>query len=64
MKHPIRGTTPHYQSTKDVIENQLKASRLSNPNFQFGKQDVESNAYGNETEVILGAGDVLYFPAG
>ena len=64
VKHPLRGTTPHYRSTDDVIENQIKAARLSNPDFQFGKQDLESNAFGEEVEIIMDAGDVLYFPAG
>ncbi len=64
IKHPIRGTTPHYRSSSDVIENQIKAARLSNPNYQFGKQDLDSNAFGNEVEIVMDAGDVLYFPAG
>lgn len=64
VKHPIRGTTPHYKSSADVIENQIKAARLSNPSFQFGKQDLESNAFGDEVEIIMDAGDILYFPAG
>ena len=64
VKHPLRGTTPHYKSSEDVIENQIKAARLSNPDFQFGKQNLESNAFGDEVEIIMNAGDVLYFPAG
>lgn len=64
VKHPIRGVTPHYRSSEDVIENQIKAARLSNPSFHFGKQDLECNAFGNEVEIIMDAGDVLYFPAG
>jgi len=64
VKHPTRGTTPHYRSSADVIENQIKAARLSNPDYQFGKQDLESNAFGNEVDIIMDAGDVLYFPAG
>lgn len=60
----MRGTTPHYRSSPDVIENQIKAARLSNPNYQFGKQDLDSNAFGDETEIVMDAGDVLYFPAG
>jgi len=64
LKHPLRGITPHYQISSDVIENQLKAARLSNPNFQFGKQDIETNAFGDEVEILMHAGDVLYFPAG
>jgi len=64
VKHPLRGTTPHYRSSDDVIENQIKIARLSNPDFQFGKQDLDSNAFGEEVEIIMDAGDVLYFPAG
>jgi len=64
VHHPIRGTTPHYQSGADVIENQIKAARLSNPDFLFGKQDLDSNAFGEEAEIIMEPGDVLYFPAG
>jgi len=64
VKHPMRGTTPHYKSSEDVIENQIKAARLSNPDYQFGEQDLESNAFGDEVEIIMDAGDILYFPAG
>lgn len=64
MKHPLRGTTPHYKSSSDVIENQIKAARLSNPDYQFGKQDLDNNAFGDEIDIIMDAGDVLYFPAG
>jgi hypothetical protein len=64
LKNPLRGTTPHYRSADDVIENQIKSARLSNPDFQFGQQDLESNAFGDEIEIIMDAGDVLYFPAG
>ena len=64
VKHPMRGTTPHYRSSADVVENQIKAARLSNPDYQFGKQDLNDNAFGDEIEVIMNAGDVLYFPAG
>jgi hypothetical protein len=64
VKHPLRGTTPHYKSSADVIENQIKAARLSNPDYQFGKQDLDNNAFGDEIDIIMDAGDVLYFPAG
>jgi hypothetical protein len=60
----MRGTTPHYRSSADVIENQIKAARLSNPDYQFGKQDLDSNAFGDEIDIIMDSGDVLYFPAG
>ena len=64
IKSPLRGTTPHYRSSPDVIENQIKAARLSNPDYQFGRQDLNSNAFGDEVDIIMDAGDVLYFPAG
>ena len=64
MKHPLRGTTPHYKSSADVIENQIKAARLSNPDYRFGKQDLDNNAFGDEIDILMDAGDVLYFPAG
>ncbi len=64
LKHPLRGITPHYKSSQDVVENQLKASRLSNSKFVFGKQEEMHNSFGNEVEIIMNAGDVLYFPAG
>lgn len=60
----MRGTTPHYRSSPDVIENQIKAARLSNPDYQFGMQELETNAFGDEVEIVMGAGDILYFPAG
>lgn len=47
-----------------MIENQIKIARLSNPDYQFGKQNLPTNAFGNEVEIIMDAGDVLYFPAG
>ena len=47
-----------------MIENQIKAARLSNPDYQFGRQDLNSNAFGDEVDIIMDAGDVLYFPAG
>ena len=64
LKHPLRGVTPHYKNANDVIENQLKTSRLSNSKFVYGKQDEMENAFGDEVEIIMNAGDVLYFPAG
>mmetsp|Transcript_16277 Transcript_16277/g.40836 ORF Transcript_16277/g.40836 Transcript_16277/m.40836 type:complete len:320 (+) Transcript_16277:1928-2887(+) len=60
----MRGTTPHYRSSPDIIESQIKAARLSNPDYQFGEQDLDSNAFGDEIDVVMDAGDVLYFPAG
>lgn len=63
VKHPIRGCTPHYAETSESIETQLKTARLSNPNFAFDKPNP-NNSFGREEEVIMTAGDVLYFPAG
>ena len=62
VRHPLRGTTPHYRSPESV-EGQLKAARLSNPGFEFGQPD-NSNSFGEEKVVIMNPGDVLYFPAG
>ncbi len=72
MKHPLRGVTPHYSNTEDVIENQLKASKLSSsaPNFGYDFEEnnlsggASSNSFGNIDCVTLNQGDVLYFPAG
>lgn len=63
VKHPLRGTTPHYRSSTDVIENQIKAARLSNPDYDYG-MILDSNSFGDEVEIIMEPGDVLYFPAG
>lgn len=63
VRYPLRGTTPHYLSAPDVIENQIKAARLSNPEYKFG-MILDSNSYGNEVEIVMDPGDVLYFPAG
>jgi len=65
VKHPLRGCTPHYLSP-DSVESQLKAARLSNPDFQFGWPNGSDmkNSYGEEQEVIMNPGDMLYFPAG
>lgn len=63
VKHPLRGTTPHYRSPPDVIENQIKAARLSNPDYEYG-MILDSNSFGDEVEIIMEPGDILYFPAG
>jgi hypothetical protein len=62
VKYPLRGCTPHYAESPDAIEGQLKAARLSNPDFTY--ESPPSNSFGKEEEVIMTAGDVLYFPAG
>ena len=70
IKYPMRGCTPHYYALNDsqtnhsVVESQLKSHRLSTPNFEFGRQNLSSNAYGEEQEIIMYPGDCLYFPAG
>ena len=64
IRHPLRGATPHYHSGNDVIENQIKVGRLSNPAFEFGKQELEGNAFGEEVVIYVKAGDVFYHPAG
>ena len=65
VNHPLRGCTPHYLSP-DSVESQLKAARLSNPDFQFGWPNGSDmkNSYGEEQEAIVNPGDMLYFPAG
>ena len=65
VNHPLRGCTPHYLSP-DSVESQLKAARLSNPDFQFGWPNGSDmkNSYGEEQEAIMNPGDMLYFPAG
>jgi hypothetical protein len=62
VQHPLRGVTPHYASP-EMVEPQLKAARLADPNFQFDHPN-ESNSAGKIETVILGPGDVLYHPAG
>eukprot|EP01100_Stratorugosa_tubuloviscum_P000511 TRINITY_DN1113_c3_g1_i2.p1 TRINITY_DN1113_c3_g1~~TRINITY_DN1113_c3_g1_i2.p1 ORF type:complete len:538 (+),score=247.51 TRINITY_DN1113_c3_g1_i2:128-1741(+) len=60
VKNPIRGFTPHYNKV-DNLEQQLKAHRLSNPNFQ---SDVNAITNSEFEEITLTEGSVLYFPAG
>ncbi|GAX10174.1 hypothetical protein FisN_3Lh370 [Fistulifera solaris] len=62
VQHPLRGVTPHYASP-EMVEPQLKAARLADPNFQFDHPN-ERNSVGEIETVILGPGDVLYHPAG
>lgn len=62
VRYPIRGCTPHYAESPDAIEGQLKAARLCNPDFTF--ESPPTNSFGREEEVIMTAGDLLYFPAG
>lgn len=59
---PLRGATPHYRVNNDVVEQQVKTARLVDPDFQFNppKEYFENDV----TEVILGPGDLFYFPAG
>jgi len=75
VRHPLRGTTPHYAREASVIENQLKVARLScmsgtgcdsdtENNNPYGFEYGENNAYGPEMTVTLYPGDCLYFPSG
>ena len=73
VRHPLRGTTPHYARETSVVENQLKIARLSclggnadKHEFSgaYGLEYDDNNAYGPEQTVELRPGDVLYFPAG
>ena len=61
VAHPLRGCTPHYRSP-DSVEPQLKAARLGDSSFVFGHPTARPGA--EPEEVIMKAGDVLYFPAG
>ncbi len=62
VRHPLRGCTPHY-AAPEAVESQLKAARLSQPDFLF-ETPGPSNSYGETESVLLQAGDTLYFPAG
>lgn len=63
VKHPLRGCTPHYHSP-ETVEPQLKAARLGDPNFSFGKPETGKNAVGQVETMFLRPGDFLYHPAG
>lgn len=62
VSHPLRACTPHYAAPQ-VVESQVLAARLGHRKFQF-HQPNESNSIGAVEEVVLGPGDVFYFPAG
>lgn len=71
VRHPLRGTTPHYAREGSVIENQLKVARLSCmsgttscENNTYGFEYGENNAYGPEMTITLHPGDCFYFPSG
>jgi hypothetical protein len=71
VRHPLRGTTPHYAREGSVIENQLKVARLScmsgttsSENNTYGFEYGENNAYGPEMTITLHPGDCFYFPSG
>ena len=76
VKHPLRACTPHYKA-QEVVENQLKAARLSAPEFVFDQPKTATgaaatstaategfNAEGPTETVTLYPGDFFYFPAG
>lgn len=63
VKHPLRGCTPHYNSS-DSVEPQLKAARLGDSNFCFGRPESGKNASGQVETIVLRPGDILYHPAG
>ena len=63
IPHPLRGATPHYKlSDSSTSELQLKAHRLTDPSFTLAHATPSSSD--EYEEVILNAGDSLYFPAG
>ncbi|ETW00965.1 hypothetical protein H310_06610 [Aphanomyces invadans] len=57
VPYPVRGCTPHYK-TQEVVEQQLKIHRLTDPAFDYHP------TFDNVSEVTLEPGSVLYFPAG
>ena len=74
VRHPLRGTTPHYAREGSVIENQLKVARLScmsgasstsdTRSSTYGFEYGENNADGPEMTITLHPGDCFYFPSG
>ncbi|KAL7462507.1 hypothetical protein ACHAXS_002890, partial [Conticribra weissflogii] len=62
IRHPIRATTPHYCREASVVENQLKVARMSCKDYGF--EYDHNNTLGEEKEIYLYPGDVLYFPSG
>ena len=68
VAHPLRGHTPHYAMPPDAVLNQLKAHRLAAPDFPFAPparlREPPESQFPGVHEVVLEAGDVLYFPAG
>jgi hypothetical protein len=46
-----------------VVENQLKAARLTVPSFTFDPPEILNDKAFTQ-EIVLNAGDVFYFPAG
>lgn len=70
VRHPLRGTTPHYAREGSVIENQLKVARLScmsscdSDTSAYGFEFGDNNAYGPEMSITLHPGDCFYFPSG
>ena len=61
---PLRGCTPHYARQPGIVESQLKAAHIFDPNFEFGFPQPGKTAKGPQVDVVLQPGDVLYFPAG
>jgi len=74
VRHPLRGTTPHYARDASVVENQLKVARLSclggnagaeeSNGGSYGFEYGENNTIGEEQTITLYPGDVFYFPSG
>jgi quercetin dioxygenase-like cupin family protein len=60
----LRGATPHYKTTPDVQEMQVRVGRLSERHFSFSPNPATFFKKGEVTEVLLSPGDILYFPAG
>lgn len=72
VRHPMRGTTPHYCREASVVENQLKIARLScmggNGSLEnsgsYGFEYNDNNTDGPEQTITLYPGDCFYFPSG
>jgi Cupin-like domain len=76
VKHPLRGCTPHYDTSSaaamSTMESQVLASRSALPVLRSptsmllpnSHEDKDASSLEQEAFVELHPGDVLYFPAG
>ena len=61
VTRPIRGFTPHFRSSSEIVEMQVKAARLDGTHFEYS---VDASPFQTVDSVLLQEGDILYFPAG